>query len=134
MIVVDTNVLLYLYVNGEYSAQARDVFRKDAEWIAPYLWRSEFRNALALYVRKNILTREQVELICTGAEIQMAEMEYHVSTAAVFNLIERCSCSAYDCEFVALAQQFGVSLVTVDKKVLREFPQTAVTPMQLLTT
>ena len=36
------------------------------------------------------------------------------------------TCSAYDCEFVALARQLSVKLVTQDKKLLREFPDTAV--------
>jgi predicted nucleic acid-binding protein len=37
-------------------------------------------------------------------------------------LVNRSECSAYDCEFVALAKYLGVPLVTADNKLLREFP------------
>jgi predicted nucleic acid-binding protein len=36
------------------------------------------------------------------------------------------TCSAYDCEFVALAQELGTVLVTMDKQILRDFPDVAV--------
>jgi len=44
----------------------------------------------------------------------------------VLELVSARECSAYDCEFVALAKGLGISLVTVDKKILKEFSQTAV--------
>lgn len=44
MIVVDTNVIVYLYMTGDYSAQAEQALLKDPLWVAPPLWRSEFRN------------------------------------------------------------------------------------------
>ena len=50
MIVVDTNVLVYLLVPGEHTEQAERVFRRDPVWAAPLLWRSEFRNVLAVSV------------------------------------------------------------------------------------
>jgi predicted nucleic acid-binding protein len=32
-------------------------------------------------------------------------------------------CSAYDCEFVALAHANGVRLLTVDREILHDFPE-----------
>ncbi len=43
MIAVDTNVLAYLYLPGEYTAQAEALLERDPDWTAPVLWRSEFR-------------------------------------------------------------------------------------------
>jgi len=46
----------------------------------------------------------------------------------VLELAVRSRCTAYDCEFVALAKQLGVPLVTSDRQVLAAFPETAVSP------
>ncbi|MGK7895136.1 MAG: VapC toxin family PIN domain ribonuclease, partial [Xenococcus sp. (in: cyanobacteria)] len=53
MIVADTNVIAYLFLQGERTEQAETLLLFDSEWIAPYLWRSEFRNILALYIRQS---------------------------------------------------------------------------------
>jgi len=44
----------------------------------------------------------------------------------VLTLTDSSQCSAYDWEFVALAKQLSVKLVTEDKKILREFPEVTV--------
>jgi predicted nucleic acid-binding protein len=36
------------------------------------------------------------------------------------------ACSAYDCEFVALARAQRVPLLTTDRQLLREFPNVAI--------
>ena len=56
MIVVDTNIIAYFYLKGEHSRQAEDARRQDQLWAAPLLWRSEFRNVLAQYMRRDLLT------------------------------------------------------------------------------
>jgi predicted nucleic acid-binding protein len=43
----------------------------------------------------------------------------------VLSLTNASACSAYDCEFVALAKQLNVKLITPDKKILSEFPDHA---------
>jgi len=55
MIVIDANVIAYLSIPGDHTDAARSVLQADAEWIAPRLWRSEFRNVLTLYTRKQTL-------------------------------------------------------------------------------
>ena len=126
MIVVDSNVLAYLYLPGEYTADAEALLESDPEWAAPVLWRSEFRNVLAGYMRRKTLTFDQAYAVKCEAENLLAGSEFEVESHAVLELVRDSECSAYDCEFVALATKLNTKLVTMDKKVLRAFPKRSV--------
>ncbi len=126
MIVVDTNIIAYLYLESERSSQAEGLLEKDTQWSAPLLWRSEFRNVLALYIRKKIISLEEAQEIMREALMLMKGREYEVATFNVLELVASSECSAYDCEFVVLADDLRTTLVTVDKKILKEFPRIAI--------
>ena len=134
MIVADTNLIVYFHIQGEHSPLAQAIYETDSEWVAPYLWRNEFRNTLALYYRKSLLTGLQILDLIDRAEFMLSGNEYHVSPRDVITCVMNSRCSAYDCEFVALAQYYGVPLITTDKKILREFPGIALSPDQFLDT
>jgi predicted nucleic acid-binding protein len=124
MIVVDSNILAYLYLPGPYAIAAERLLTDDPDWAAPLLWRSEFRNILAGYLRRGLLTIEQTIALQTEAESLLAGAEYAVDSAAVLQLVAASDCSAYDCEFIALAMQLQTRLVTMDGKLLKSFAQT----------
>jgi predicted nucleic acid-binding protein len=119
-------VLAYLYLPGEYTAVAEALMEHDPDWAAPVLWRSEFRNILAGYMRRGKLTFEQAYALQSEAEDLLAGAEYEVDSRSVLELVRDSECSAYDCEFVALAKKLGTKLVTMDGKVLRSFSGIAV--------
>ena len=125
MIVVDTNVLAYLLLPCEFSPQADALFKRDPDWVAPILWRSEFRNLLAGYVRRKTLTFDEVLKVQAEAEALLAGNEHEVDSRRVLELVRDSNCSAYDCEFIALAVRLGTRVVTMDRKMLKEFPQHA---------
>ena len=126
MIVVDTNVISYFYLSSEYSDLTEQLFLKTSSWAAPLLWRSEFRNVLSFYVGKEIITlQDAVQLFETALSL-LQENEYEINTTQVLKLSQNSGCSAYDCEFVNLAQDLNVPLVTMDKKILQNFQGTAV--------
>lgn len=122
MIVVDTNVLAYFYLPGEHTAHADALLERDGDWAAPVLWRSEFRNILAGYMRRGKLTFEQANDIQREAESLLDGSEFEVDSLSVLELVRDSDCSAYDCEFVALALKLDTKLVTMDRQVLRAFP------------
>ena len=126
MIVVDSNILAYLYPPGDRTADAEMLLMREPEWAAPILWRSEFRNILAGYIRRKTITFDQACSLQKEAESLLAGAEFEVDSSAVLELVRDSDCSAYDCEFVALAIKLNTKLVTVDKKLLREFPARAV--------
>lgn len=128
MIVVDTNVIAGMWVPNNMEEWVYKVLKKDDDWIAPLLWRSEFRNVLSIYLRKNILELPFVLQATEEAEQLMHANEFEVNSTQVISLVSDSSCSAYDCEFIALADDLNVPLVTFDKKIIREFPDIAISP------
>lgn len=132
MIVVDTNLIAYLWISGELTEKAERLLKTDAHWLAPLLWRSEFRNVLAGYYRRGALSLEGALEIMENAEVQMRERELLVSSHSVMQLVSESSCSAYDCEFVALASELELPLITTDRQILNDFPDIAQSPDQFL--
>jgi len=128
VIVVDTNLLVYLYVNGQRTAEAEAVLTRDPVWAAPFLWRSEFRRTLIGLVRRQALLLDDALQIIGEAERGMAGREYTVVSQRVLQLAARSGCSTYDCECVSLAEDLKVPLVTADRQLLRAFPSTTVAP------
>lgn len=126
MIVVDTDVVGYLFLSSGRSILSERALLQDSMWAAPRLWRSEMRNVLALYIRKGLLSLTDAQQIMAEATGLMQGQEYEVTSDQVLELVNVSSCSAYDCEFVALARDLQVSLITVDRQILEDFPQTAI--------
>lgn len=126
MIVADTNLIAYFFLPGQQTADARAVFQKDPVWAAPLLWRSEFRNVLAVSMRVQGLALSDALQAMQQAEVLLSGHEYAVASAPVLGLAASSGCATYDCEFVHVAQELGVPLVTADRKVLGAFPATAV--------
>jgi predicted nucleic acid-binding protein len=126
VIVVDTSVVAYLFLPGDHTEAARAALAVDAAWAAPLLWRSEFRNVLALYLREGHLALAAALRVQAAAEGMLAGREYAVDSAAVLRLAATSGRSAYDCEFVALAQALAIPLVTSDRQLLARFPEMTV--------
>jgi predicted nucleic acid-binding protein len=126
MIVVDTNVIAYLFIPGVHTTSAENALRQDQDWASPLLWRSEFRNVLAGYLRRKLMAFDTALQIMEQAESLLKKLEHSVSSFKVLELVGRSKCSAHDCEFVALAQDLSVPLVTSDNRILNSFPDLTV--------
>ena len=132
MIVVDTNVIASMWVPNDMDDWVYKVLKKDSDWVAPLLWRSEFRNVLSIYLRKEIIEFPVALQAMEEAEQLMDSNEFEVNSTQVLSLVADSSCSAYDCEFVALADDLNIKLVTFDKKIIREFPKIAISPQEFV--
>ena len=132
MIVVDSNVVAYYWVNGPLTEIAQRVHEKDPEWHAPVLWRSELRSVLTGYLRDRSLSATQIARVMAAAEESFASREHILPSDKVFQIVGETSLSAYDCEFVALASMLDVPLVTADKAVLKAFPERSMTMQQFV--
>jgi len=126
MIVADVNLVAYLLISGEHTKEASAVLHKDAVWSVPYLWRSEFRNILAMYIQHRGISLNDATLIWDNAASLVRHHEYTVDAQAILSLVSRQPMTAYDAEYVALARHLGVPLVTFDRKLLAAAPGTAI--------
>ncbi len=132
MIVVDTNILAHYLIVGAHTPLARDLLAADPEWAAPILWRSEFRNLLATYVRARDLPVRDALTLMRSAEILIGAREHLGKSRDILELAATSRQSAYDCEFVSVARTLGVPLLTNDNKLCRSFPEIAVSPAEFL--
>ena len=133
MIVVDTNILCYYILpSGPFTASAEGVWQRDPDWNAPLLWRSEFRNVLADRIRAGEMSLLEAFQSAARAEAILQGREFTIHMEEVLRLAARSGCTAYDCEFVALAERLAIPLVTMDREVLRAFPETARSPRRFL--
>jgi predicted nucleic acid-binding protein len=126
VIVVDTHVITAILLGGDVAGLAERVAEKDPDWAAPLLWRSEFRNVLAGQMRRGWMGPDQAIRIASAAEARMVGREFMPRADDVLDLVSRSPCTAYDCEFVAVAKGMGIPLVTEDRQVLAAFPGIAV--------
>ena len=126
MIVVDNSVLVYFWLPGDFAELAEAAKERDGAWAVPVLWRAEFRNVLAGYLRKKLLTEAEANAAYLNAQKDLGAQEFTVPTERILKLVLASDCTAYDCEYVALAQDLGVPLVTTDKQILKAFPKDAV--------
>jgi len=133
LIVVDTNILAHFWLPSEHTELCDQLFQWDSEWVAPLLWKSEFRNVVTLYLRKELIDLSEALQISEKAESQMKDREFHVNSIQVYSLVEKSECSAYDCEFVSLAVDLNLKLITMDKRILRSFPEFAARPLEVIT-
>jgi len=132
MIVVDTNLLAYLLLPTPYTAQAEAVLDKDSDWLAPGLIHSELRNVFLGAVRREDIGLNDAQFLLARSLDLVTVPDKDIDGSAVFTIAMESGCSAYDCEFVWLARDLGLPLVTVDKKVLNAFPNLAVLPETFL--
>jgi predicted nucleic acid-binding protein len=130
LIVVDTNIIAYYLLQSNETTAAVEVRKKDNHWTAPGLWRSEFRNMLLRYIRSGDMDPADAKAAVTKAKGIVRVRS--VSSDRVMDLAVSSGCTAYDCEFVSLAERLRIPLVTSDKQVLMSFPAIAVSMFDFL--
>jgi len=124
VIVVDVSVVFGLVVTrDDYHRLAVAARKRDPDWQAPRLFRSEFRSIAAGHLRRGESLRN---VLAASANAQLAVLAHEVNDQEVFAVIQESPLSAYDAEYVALARRLGSTLVTTDRQILEHYPDLAV--------
>lgn len=126
MIVVDTNVLAYATLPGDRTEAALRVAVRDPDWVAPALWRSELRNVLATAMRVEEMSLDIASAVFEAAERLVQDAGTESFTKDCLRVAAEAGISAYDAEFVVVAQRYDLRLVTADRRLARAFPGRAV--------
>jgi len=132
MIVADTNLIAQLILRLDQTPKAQAVYRVDPEWRMPSLWRHEFLNVLASYLR---FDRVPITLLLTAWNRALALFEnttHEIDMPEALRLAGECGISAYDAQYVTLAQTLNVPLITEDRKLLRAVPHQTLSISQYL--
>lgn len=129
MIVADANLWIALLLEHERSHVAQAVFDIDPEWHVPIVCLSEVRNAGLAYVRRELITPEHlVDALGMWRGLARSSRRHDADDLLLVDRAVASGCTAYDCEYLVVAQVLDVPLLTWDKQVLRVFPDVAVTP------
>jgi len=126
MIVSDTNLVVYLHVESEFTLRARQVYGIDPDWVFPPVAPSEAANALATLTREKWISAETALLSLELIEPRIVAGFRDVPMKAVLQLAIERGISTYDAQFIVLAGQLGVFLVTEDGKLKKRFPDVAI--------
>jgi predicted nucleic acid-binding protein len=115
VIVVDTNIIAYFIIDTNQSAAARRALRQDTEWMLPPRWRSEFRSVLHKRIGAGLLELEEAGRLHARAVMKFGAFERQPDTRRVLRFAREYKIDVYDAEFVALADEYEVALLTADE-------------------
>lgn len=121
MVVIDTNVLAYLLIEGDRTRDAQVLFARDPEWKSEAFILIEFSNILATYLHSGSLTRTQAQTLLTEAEKRVFQL-VNLPHSSGLRLAEHYGVSAYDARFLGVAQILGKRLITEDGRLRTAAP------------
>jgi len=121
MVVVDTNVLAYLLIEGDRTADAQALYAHDPDWRSEGFILIEFSNLLATYRRSGALIVPAVAGLLTDAE-RILTGTLNLPHASALDLAAEFGVSAYDARFLGAARSLRSRLVTEDARLRRAAP------------
>jgi predicted nucleic acid-binding protein len=121
LVLVDTNILVYLLIEGDRTSSAQKLYAYDSDWRSEAFILVEFSNVLATYVRNRALPLGKGKDLLVDAETRLPALR-NVSHAEALETATEFGISAYDARFIALAKGLRVKLVTEDVKLLAAVP------------
>ncbi len=132
MIVVDTNLIAYLLIQGEKTPGVKKLMERDSQWHAPSFWRIEFLNVLMNYSRHQKLPPADVHRIWRASFSLPHLRDEGVEPSQALETALSHRISGYDALFIALAQNLKTVCVTEDKALRKAAPRWAVTLEEFL--
>jgi predicted nucleic acid-binding protein len=124
-LVVDANVALKWFVRENLRDEARELYRTVAALIAPDLIIAEVTNIAWKKARRGEIAPAHARVVATG--IRRSNIELIPSQEINERGLEiglALKHPVYDCLYIACAERFGVTLITVDGKLCKAVENT----------
>ncbi|MGH8092443.1 MAG: type II toxin-antitoxin system VapC family toxin [Chthoniobacterales bacterium] len=122
MLLVDTNVVAYLLIQGDHTAGAQQLRARDPDWRSESFLLVEFTNILASSIAMKRMTLPLArDLLQKASELLDGKLG-RTPHDAVLTMAARHRVSAYDARFLALADQLGRRLITEDARLRAAAP------------
>ena len=123
MLVVDTNVLASLLLDGPFTGPARALLASDPDWRSAAFAMVELANVLATQVRRLDMPLPDALNLLAHAAAVMEDGLVEIDHAAALALASERGVSAYDARYLVVAQALQVRLVTEDVKLRKRAPE-----------
>ncbi|HMM56572.1 MAG TPA: type II toxin-antitoxin system VapC family toxin [Rudaea sp.] len=123
MIVVDTNIIAALFLDGRFTAPAKSLLKRDPDWCTEPLALIEFGNVLATYVRAGLASRANAKRYLSAAEAFLAPNLHAVTRSDALDTAISFRITIYDAHFLAVADARGQRLITEDTKLRAAAPR-----------
>jgi predicted nucleic acid-binding protein len=121
LILIDTNILAYLMIEGDRTSAAQTLFASDPDWASESFILVEFTNVLTTYVRTKALNHKQALEMLAEAQAIVPTLT-NVQHSRAFETATEFGISAYDGRFIAIAKQTKSKLVTEDVRLRAAVP------------
>jgi predicted nucleic acid-binding protein len=123
VLIVDTNVLAYLLIEGDHTTAARLLHRRDDDWRSEAFIMIEFTNVLIASIAARRMNLVLAQRFLAGATSLLHGKLALIPHESVLSLAVQYRVTAYDARFLALAQQLDCRLVTEDAKLRAAAPK-----------
>ena len=122
MLLVDTNVVVYLLIEGDHTKVAQKLHSRDPDRRSEAFLLVEFTNVLASSIATKRMTLSLAGDFLAKAVALFDGKLARIPHASMLAVAARHRVSAYDARFLALADQLGSRVVTEDVKLRAAAP------------
>ncbi len=126
MIVTDVNTIVYLLTDSPKRESAVLLRKIDGDWRLPALWKHEMLNVIATLTRGKQIEVPDSYILWNKAINMFSPKEHNPNLVNALTLALEKNISAYDAQYITLAKELGVYCVTEDTRLLKKFPDLAI--------
>lgn len=132
MIVIDANILIYALIECDNSRLTSQLRVKDADWRTTGLCLHETLNVLTTYQRRGLLALEQCRELLRHANRFIAVAQCDVDMEASLTVAAQYGITGYDAQYVTLAQNLAVPLITEDRKLRQAVSEVGISMQEFI--